>query len=304
MPDRSESSRLVAVLGLGPMGSAIARVLATRGYEVTAWNRTPAKAAALKSSGVRAAESPAAAIYAGRCVIVSVADYHAASGLLELGEAAKAVAGRTVIQLTTGTPQEARAAAVWARAHDASYLDGAILVTPSQLGTPDAAMLVAGDSAIITSARPVLEALAPNLTDTGDEIGSAAAVDLAFLSHFFGGLLGFYHGARILEAEKIDVMTLGAMIRDVAPALGAIIHHDAGTIRENRFAEAESTLKNSATVVGLLLHHAREAGLDPTFPAFADALFQRGLAANFGAEDVAALVKVLRGYARNDAPSK
>jgi hypothetical protein len=38
--------------------------------------------------------------------------------------------------------------------------------------------------------------------------GSASALDLAFLSHFFDGLLGFHHGAQILEAKGLSVVVL------------------------------------------------------------------------------------------------
>jgi 3-hydroxyisobutyrate dehydrogenase len=35
--------RSVSVIGLGIMGSELARVLIERGYDVTVWNRTPEK---------------------------------------------------------------------------------------------------------------------------------------------------------------------------------------------------------------------------------------------------------------------
>jgi hypothetical protein len=48
----------------------------------------------------------------------------------------------------------------------------------------------------------------------GEAIGAASAWDLAVLSHFFGGLLGFYHGARIFESEGIRVDDLGGHAGD------------------------------------------------------------------------------------------
>ena len=57
----------VSVIGLGAMGSTLARVLAERGHRVTAWNRSPlpaTRAEALSRAGVAPAATPAAAIAA------------------------------------------------------------------------------------------------------------------------------------------------------------------------------------------------------------------------------------------------
>jgi hypothetical protein len=91
-----------------------------------------------------------------------------------------------------------------------------------------------------------------NLNYLGKNVGAASALDLAFLSHFFGGLLGFYHGVRILEAEGMPVTLLGSMIAEVAPALGEIIKHDANVIASENYGQPESSLKNSAKQLSTL----------------------------------------------------
>src|SRR5688500_15412619 len=52
--------RKIGFLGLGIMGSRMARNLAQKGFEVVAWNRTPAKVRALERFGVKSAPTPAA----------------------------------------------------------------------------------------------------------------------------------------------------------------------------------------------------------------------------------------------------
>ena len=64
----------VAVVGLGAMGSRIARRLVDAGHELVVWNRTPDKAAELVGSGATLAESPAAAAREAEVVITMVAD--------------------------------------------------------------------------------------------------------------------------------------------------------------------------------------------------------------------------------------
>jgi 3-hydroxyisobutyrate dehydrogenase-like beta-hydroxyacid dehydrogenase len=284
----------VSVIGLGPMGSALARALLRGSYRVTVWNRTRRNTEPLVRDGASEARSARDALVASPIPIACVADYAAARSILNATSSTPDLSGHTLVQLSTGSPKEARESESWARERGIDYIDGAILVAPSQIGTPESAILASGSRTAFQRTDSTLKSVAPNLTYLGEEVGSAAALDLAFLSHFFGGLLGFYHGARILEAERMPVTALGSMIAAVAPALGQIIDHDAGVIQADRYENPESTLKNSATVVELLVRHARDARINADFPEFASALFRKGMAAGYGREDVAALMKALR----------
>src|SRR5438067_8803079 len=80
---------VVAVVGLGAMGSRIARRLLDAGHELVVWNRTPDKAAELVGSGATLAESPAAAAREAEVVITMVADPEA---LREVTEGSNGVA--------------------------------------------------------------------------------------------------------------------------------------------------------------------------------------------------------------------
>jgi len=50
----------VGFVGLGIMGSRMARNLARKGFEVTVWNRTRSRAEPLQADGIKIASSPAA----------------------------------------------------------------------------------------------------------------------------------------------------------------------------------------------------------------------------------------------------
>ena len=55
----------VAVLGMGAMGSRIARRLMDAGHHVTVWNRTPDRAAPVLEAGASPAATPAEAARCG-----------------------------------------------------------------------------------------------------------------------------------------------------------------------------------------------------------------------------------------------
>jgi 3-hydroxyisobutyrate dehydrogenase-like beta-hydroxyacid dehydrogenase len=283
----------VTVIGLGPMGQALTRALLASGRSVTVWNRTAARAAEIVAAGAALAPSAADALRASPLVLVCVADYAAARAVL--ADAAPALAGKLLVQLSTGTPADARAEEVWAVGHGAEYLDGAIMATPDQMARPDTALFVAGPEAAFRRAEPALRATAGGLAYLGPAVGAAATWDLATLSCLFAAMFGFVHGARIIEAEGMRVGDFGAMIAQIAPVLGEMLGDVGRDIATETYANPYASMKTCAGTGTLLVRQAREAGLDATFPTFADGLFQTALDAGFAHERFASLVKVLRG---------
>jgi 3-hydroxyisobutyrate dehydrogenase-like beta-hydroxyacid dehydrogenase len=96
----------VGVVGLGAMGSRIARRLADAGHELVVWNRDPAKAEPLIADGARAAETPADTARRVEAVITMVADPRALVDVTEgpEGVVAGVGAGTTLIQMSTVGP--------------------------------------------------------------------------------------------------------------------------------------------------------------------------------------------------------
>src|SRR5215469_1313983 len=105
----------ITVIGLGPMGSALARALLQANHRVTVWNRTAAKMEPLLAIGANGGTSVAAAVRASPLVMICVGNYGIAKGLIGANEVSSHLSGRTLIQLSTGTPQEARDSEAWAR---------------------------------------------------------------------------------------------------------------------------------------------------------------------------------------------
>ncbi|WP_437807396.1 NAD(P)-dependent oxidoreductase [Sorangium sp. So ce1078] len=282
------------VIGLGEMGAALAGALVRSGRSVTVWNRTGAKAEQLVREGAALAPSAAAAVHASPVVVVCVSDYAATRALMETKEVAAALAGRTLIQLSTGTPREARDAEAWALRHGAAYLDGAILAWPRQIGGADTVILASGARATYQRSEALLKTLAGGITYMGEAIGSSSALFAAVLSYLAGRWISLCHGALICEAEGLSVASFGAMLASLAPILGADARHMGDVIEKGTYANPESALKTAGSDIGRLVQQAEEANINAEFPRFAAALFRRAIDAGHGAEEHAALIKVLR----------
>ncbi|PGD63562.1 6-phosphogluconate dehydrogenase, partial [Bacillus toyonensis] len=73
----------VTVIGLGPMGQAMAGVFLEQGYSVTVWNRTSSKADQLVARGAIRVSTVNEALAANELVILSLTDYNVMYSILE-----------------------------------------------------------------------------------------------------------------------------------------------------------------------------------------------------------------------------
>lgn len=290
---KAETKR-ATVIGLGQMGGTLARLLLEAGYETTVWNRTAAKAGPLLAAGARLAPSPLAAVRASPAVVVCVHDYAASDAILD-EEVAAALDGRLLLQLTTGSPQEARAGEARVRALGGAYLDGAIQAAPGQMGRPDTPILLSGAEAAYRAHEPLLRVFGGGLEYLGEDAGAAAAMDMATLSYIYGAAIGFFHGARIAEAEGFRVDRYGALVAGIGPTFADFLRYEGEAIQAGDFTVGESPLSISVEATARIARAARERGINDEFPAFAAGLFRRAAEAGYGGEEVAALIKVLRG---------
>ena len=149
----------ITVIGLGLMGSALARTIQRAGHDLTVWNRSPAKMQPFIDDNVVGVPDVVSAITASSVILICIDNYAVTNTMLQSDENAPLLAGRTVVQLSTGTPKEACEASEWMAARDVTYLDGAILAGPDEIGTDEAQILLSGDVAAHDRTGHLLECL-------------------------------------------------------------------------------------------------------------------------------------------------
>ncbi|OAB36849.1 3-hydroxyisobutyrate dehydrogenase [Paenibacillus macquariensis subsp. defensor] len=284
----------VSVIGLGSMGRAIASVLLQKGYRVTVWNRSISKAESLVKEGAILAPSVISAVSASPVSIICVSDYKTSYHILDTEDIKSALAGRILVQLSTGSPKQARDNEAWAQEQGAYYIDGAIVASPSQMGRPDATIFTSGSLTAFQQSEPFLKSLAGNVPYLGEQVSAASSTDLAFLSYLFGSYLGFFHAARILESDGLHVDAFGSMIANISPVIGEIMKYESEVIQTETYDKPQSSLNMCMVTVELLMEQACEAGINNQFPVFINSLFKKALDAGYGDEEVGALIKVMR----------
>jgi 3-hydroxyisobutyrate dehydrogenase len=158
MADRPRS---VAVLGLGNMGTPIARNLLRAGFEVRVWHRTPAKAEELAANGAYHASSPADATAGADVLITMLAD--SADELNVLAGSAGALhalrPGAVWIQMSTVGVEWSKRLAKLAVRHDVVFVDAPVSgsVEPAEKG--QLLILASGAWPVRSRVEPIFDVL-------------------------------------------------------------------------------------------------------------------------------------------------
>lgn len=279
----------IAVIGLGPMGGALAKALMAKGYKTAVWNRTADRMRPIVEAGAIGTTSVAEAISLAPIAIVCVPTYTITRELIDVPEAKAALKGRTLVQLSTGTPDDARSLAAWADGVCSGYLDGAIMAFPQEIGGPPTVILVAGGDAAWQRCRPYLEAFGGKLKYLGENPGAASAFDFALLVTGLGHMLGAAHAAAICEAEGID-------LQDFTSVAGPRNRgqHILEAIMGGTYANPGAAIATWQKGLQSIQRHARDMELSTQVPDFISGLLAQAIAAGHGDKHIAALFQMLR----------
>ena len=157
----------IAVLGIGLMGFPMGRRLCAAGYPVSAWNRSPEKAARLEPDGARVATSLAEAVAEADLVICLLENGEVVEDVLFAQGAANAMRpGTVVVDMSSIRPAQARDHAERLQALGIHHLDAPVSggTVGAEAGT--LAIMAGGDTEHVERVRPVLTQLG-RLTHVG-----------------------------------------------------------------------------------------------------------------------------------------
>lgn len=285
----------VSVLGLGRMGSALAGAFLAAGHPTTVWNRSAAKADALVARGAARAGSPGAAVAASELVVVCVTTYDDVRAVL--GPVAGALAGRTLVNLTSGSPEQARESAAWAAEHGADYLDGAIMTTPPGIGSTEFMLLCGGSPTAFATHRRTLASLADPV-DLGADPALASLYDTALLGLMWSALSGWLHGAALTGSEKVSAADFTPVAIRWLTAVTGFMSTYAPQIDAGHYPGDDATLDIHLATMDHLVHASEARGLDVELPELLKAFTARAVAAGHGGDSYARLIEVVRDGGR------
>lgn len=282
----------VTVIGLGLMGQALAGAFLKDGHPTTVWNRSADKAEQLVAQGATLADSVGDAVAASPLVVVCVSDYEAVHELLDpLGDV---LAGRVLVNLTSGTSKQARETAEWAAQRGNTYLDGAIMAIPPVIGTADAVILYSGPQSAFDMHEPALKSLGAGTIYLGVDHGLSSLYDMALLGIMWSILNGFLQGAALLGTAKVDATTFAPLANTMIKVVTEYVSAYADQIDDGKYPALDSTIDTHLAAMEHLIHESESIGINAELPRFVKALTDRAVAEGHGGDSYAAMIEQFR----------
>jgi 3-hydroxyisobutyrate dehydrogenase-like beta-hydroxyacid dehydrogenase len=157
-------------LGLGMMGFPMARRLLKAGHDVTVWNRSPGKSAALVEAGAKPAANPRDVAETASILFMCLTDATAVEQVVfgPDGIATASGSGKVVVDFSSIHPDAARGIAARLKMRNGmGWVDAP--VSGGTMGAEEGtlAVMAGGDAADVERVRPYVLAMARRLTHMG-----------------------------------------------------------------------------------------------------------------------------------------
>ncbi|MBC9732599.1 NAD(P)-dependent oxidoreductase [Nocardioides marmotae] len=214
----------VGFVGLGAMGSGIARRIMDAGHCLTGWNRTKAKAEDLLAAGMGWADTPREV--AEQCDVVFTmltntaaieANAHGEDGLI-----AGLRPGSVWADLSTIAPDTSVALGEAVASTGAFYLDTPVSGSPATLAAGQMSVMVGGDRAAYDHVEQLLHAIGPKVTYIGPN-GHAILTKVAINLSLVVSVTAFAEAVTLVEKAGVDrAAVVDAALKSViaSPVIG------------------------------------------------------------------------------------
>ncbi|MET3987142.1 NAD(P)-binding domain-containing protein [Streptomyces sp. PvR034] len=293
--DDARQKSSVTVIGLGPMGRAMTRALLAAGHPVTVWNRTAGRADGVVADGAALAATPAEAVGASDLVLLSLTDYPAMYDVLD--GATASLAGRTLVNLSSDTPDRTREAASWAAGHGAAFLTGGVMVPAPMVGTEAGFVYYSGPTEVVESHRATL-ALLGTPKHLGEDPGLAQMMYQAQLAVFLTTLSALMHATAMLGTAGMKAAETLPELLSFTDSIGAILRAGEETPGTALDAGDHPGDLSTITMMGATSDHIVETstslGLDLALPLAVQAHYRRAIENGHGGDNWTRIIDSIR----------
>lgn len=280
----------VTVIGLGPMGRAMARAYLDRGHPTTVFNRTPSRADGLVADGANHAETAGEALGASPVIVLSLTHYQAMYDLLT--PAVDQLAGKTLVNLSSDTPSASKRAAAWAAEHGATFVTGGVMVNPPLVGKEGSYVFYSGPAEAVELHRSTLEVLG-RIDYKGEAPELAQVWYQALLDLFMTILASTTHAAALVGSAGVPAKEFFPYAEELIGQLPYFMQGMATEISDRDYPDQGGNTAMMAAGIEHITDATVEAGLDPSLPAAVRDLYRRAVATGRGAESSTVLYEMI-----------
>lgn len=282
----------VGFIGLGIMGSGMARNLLKAGFEVHVWNRTPARMDEFAAAGALKAADPADV--ASRCpvVMMCVSDTPDVQAVIfgPRGVAEGAKPGALVIDLSTISPQATRDIAARLQDKGVHMIDSPVSGGSEGAAQGTLTLMVGGEAEDVARAMPFFNAIGKRITHVGNH-GAGQMVKLVNQILVVGHAMAMSEALLFAQAGGLDVQK--ALDAVSAGAAGSWMLSNRGPQILRRDWRPGFMIDLQQKDVRLVLSAADELGVPAFLSSMVFHLYRTLQAEGLGSEGNHALIKAL-----------
>jgi 3-hydroxyisobutyrate dehydrogenase len=288
-------TQTVGFIGLGRMGSRIARNIATGGFPMVVHNRTRERAEAFAAEvGADVAGTPAEAAAAADVLVTMLSDDAAVGAVYDGPDGALAAMGpgKTAMDMSTVSPVFSRGLGDRLRAVGAAMVDAPVSGSVATAESASLLIMAGGTEEDVERVRPVLETTSAAIVRLGDQ-GSGALMKVCVNAILFGLIQGVAESLVVAERSGIDREAAFEVL--VRSAVGA----PAVQYRRKEFehpGQEPPMFTIDLAMKDLRLAMDLAASVSAAAPQTERTLgfMEEAAAAGFGEQDIAALAEYLR----------
>lgn len=283
-------SKKITIIGLGAMGTSFVKAFIKSHHNVTIWNRTASKAAPLVSMGASQANTLQDALLTGNTIIISVSTYDDVYDILD--PVKKYLNGKTLINLSSGTYNQAEDMSQWAETENIAYIDGAAMSGVRRVGQPDSLFLYSGNQKAFTMTKELLLSLG-KAEFLGNDPGLTSLYDTALFGMAWGSLAGFYHAVALTSKKQIDAQKFASVASGHLPFLGSLMKDHAVHIDNKNYPNDDGSIDVHTAAMEHLVRSSHDHGISLDFPGFIKSLLDSGVSAGFGNDGIARVAEIM-----------
>ena len=284
----------VGFIGLGAMGSGMARNLIKAGHNVTVYNRTRSRADELKPDGAIVADTAAQAASGAEAVFTMLADDHALEEItFGAGKLLESLpAGSVHLSASTISVRLSRRLTAAHRERGQHYLAAPVFGRPDAAAAAKLFVVAAGPQSQIERCQPLFSAIGQRTFVAGAEQPMANVVKLAgnfLITTIIEGLAESFALARKSEVDPgqmLEILTGSLFPAPIYKNYGAMVAHE-------KFEPVGFKLKLGAKDNRLVLSAAEEAGVPMPIASLVRDQFLAAMAQGMAEDDWAAVSKVV-----------
>lgn len=201
------------------------------------------------------------------------------------------IAGKIILNLSSGTPQDAVILLGKAKDKNAYLLEGSYAGTELCPDTGDRIMFISGSEDVYFSNIELFGDLAQKVNYVGENIECAKSWNMALLTLILGNCNAVLQAMAICQQGQLRPDAFLASIDGLLPTLEGQLKELCHNIQYDQSQTSDHTVREYQKTSDLLLRHSAEVGMDYSFPLLTNDLFQRGTAAGMADRHLSEMIK-------------